>query len=558
MTSARPAGPLLRWPATLALHGLACADTPPQHDASTSATSAGVPDDDGDDSSGAVDGDDDDDDASSESSTGSTTGDDPPTTCCGCLCADPSWSCSDNVCVDAEGRAVEVLPEAGFLELEAGDYEVDGVALTSARHRVWYAFRPADELAEERPVVLLFNGGPGNSTAGLFGLGTGAFTILDEDGAPGPLRENPASWTSFANLLYVDAPAAGFSYALTDEGDATPSLALDAERDAAAFVRVLLRFLERHPALRDNPVLIAGESYGGTRAALMAHQLLFPDALTDGIYRDVELAAEIDAHLTAVRGTPGPFTPGDIAEQFVGLVLIQPLLAGQVQIDQQALDLIEFPELCREAPDFYQCDEAPGWTNDRFEAAERMLLVVDDLERALGVDPRGIAWLSAEAHQGMVGHAATYDESELRAVFGDLPGDDGYYVPVNWDAKDVLPGARDFLGEHVGAAFLEDAAHMRTFITDAGRDIAVWSPSIPGSLARFPALAASVEHDTDARPGVARPGWIDITYAAGAIDGVTAAELRFPHYPEAGHAVMIRSAEALRADVVDHFAPVLE
>ncbi|MBL8945520.1 MAG: hypothetical protein JNK45_20320 [Myxococcales bacterium] len=557
MTTARPADPWFRWTATLALHGLACADTPSHHDASTSSTSTGPQeedDDDDDDSSGA--GDSDSDSATGDAS-GSTTGDDPPTTCCGCLCVDPSWSCSDNVCVDAEGHAPEILPEAGFLELDAGTYEVDGVALTSARHRVWYAFQPADDRAEDRPVVLLFNGGPGNSTAGLFGLGTGAFTVLDDDGDPGPLRENPASWTAFANLLYVDAPAAGFSYALADDGP-TPSLALDADRDAAAFVRVLLRFLERHPALHDNPVLIAGESYGGTRAALMAHQLLFPDTLTTGPYHDVELAAEIDGHLTAVRGAPGPFTPAEIAEQFVGLVLIQPLVAGQAQLDQQALDLADFPAVCRNAPDFYQCDEAPGWTNDRFEAAERGLLIVDELERALGVDPRGIAWLYADAHQGMVGHAVTYDEAELRAVFGDLPGVDGYYVPVNWDAKDVLPGARDFLSDHLGAAFLEDVAFMRTFVTDAGRDVAVWGPSIPASLRHFSELATGVLHDTDARPGVARPGWIDITYAAGAIDGVTATELRFPHYPEAGHAVMIRSAEALRTDVMDHFATVLE
>ena len=101
--------------------------------------------------------------------------------------------------------------------------------------------------------------------------------------------------------------------------------------DAADFIRVLLRFWSRHPALQKNPVIIVGESYGGTRATAMFHMLLNYDDYGNGreMFQDAALSDEIQRHLDAVfperAGTVVP--PDVIVRQFRGQVLIQPSLA---------------------------------------------------------------------------------------------------------------------------------------------------------------------------------------------------------------------------------------
>lgn len=104
--------------------------------------------------------------------------------------------------------------------------------------------------------------------------GTGPFTLDPEAPADAAPRANDASFTRFANLLDVDARSAGFSY---DIASSDPPVCHGAQRlyvaDAADFIYVLLEFLGAHEALRDNPVVIAGESYGGTRAPVMLYMM---------------------------------------------------------------------------------------------------------------------------------------------------------------------------------------------------------------------------------------------------------------------------------------------
>ncbi len=66
--------------------------------------------------------------------------------------------------------------------------------------------------------------------------------------------------------LYIDAPATGFSYPLDDDiGDGVePDIGIDIDRDTSNVLRVLLRFLQRHPGLHDNPIIFVGESSAGS------------------------------------------------------------------------------------------------------------------------------------------------------------------------------------------------------------------------------------------------------------------------------------------------------
>lgn len=70
-------------------------------------------------------------------------------------------------------------------------------------------------------------------------------------------------------------------------------------------------------------------------------------------------------------------------------------------------------------------------------------------------------------------------------------------------------------------------------------------------LAARDATVMDIVHDTTPQPGVERPGRLAITLVPGAIAGVDAIDIRFPHYENAGHMVTLRAPEDLLADVED-------
>jgi hypothetical protein len=123
---------------------------------------------------------------------------------------------------------------------------------------------------------------------------------------------NPHSWTQLGNLLYIDARQAGFSYNIMSDARSLNNESVRFQEfnsqnfnpffDGADFIRVLLRFLARHPELQSNPVVIVGESYGGMRAICMLHLLLNYTDYAGGqaMYQDRALVAEIQAHYDKV------------------------------------------------------------------------------------------------------------------------------------------------------------------------------------------------------------------------------------------------------------------
>jgi len=137
------------------------------------------------------------------------------------------------------------------------------------------------------------------------------------------------------NLLYIDARQAGFSYneiVYANDYNARfrefNSQNFNCFFDAADFIRVVLRFLGEHPQLQDNPVIIVGESYGGTRTLTMLHILLNYADYGNGreMFQDPALSQEIQAHYDVVfpqyRGQVVP--PEVITGQFGHQILIQP------------------------------------------------------------------------------------------------------------------------------------------------------------------------------------------------------------------------------------------
>lgn len=126
--------------------------------------------------------------------------------------------------------------------------------------------------APARPVTFVFNGGPGAASAYLH-LGLAGPRVMDagptHDGAAARLLPNPDTWLRFTDLVFIDPVGAGWSRA-AKAGKEKDFWSVEA--DASAFAKTIALYLARNGRL-DAPKYLAGESYGGFRAAKLARAL---------------------------------------------------------------------------------------------------------------------------------------------------------------------------------------------------------------------------------------------------------------------------------------------
>ncbi len=125
-----------------------------------------------------------------------------------------------------------------------------------------------------RPIIFAFNGGPGSSTAwlhlGLFGPRRVEFDDKGfRAGTPGRLIDNGHAILDVADVVLIDAVGTGFSTA--DPKDKEKEFH-HFSTDIEAFSDFIVAYLSRHGRWA-SPKYLAGESYGTTRAAAIAHNL---------------------------------------------------------------------------------------------------------------------------------------------------------------------------------------------------------------------------------------------------------------------------------------------
>jgi len=232
--------------------------------------------------------------------------------------------------------------ESGFIDLEENSYTLDNRSNTSGRAKMWYYFQPADENPENKPLFVFYNGGPGSSSSLLFLYNTSKKTA-DQSVAGEGAADNAYNWNQIGNLLYIDARLTGFSYGIVDDPANSSARSkyfstanFNVFVDAADFIRVILRFLKSHPSIKSNRVILAGESYGGTRTTAVINVLLnvADYAGKNRTFYDAALFEEIARHFReidpAISGMP---SKEQVAKQFNGQIMIQPLAMGQQQID---------------------------------------------------------------------------------------------------------------------------------------------------------------------------------------------------------------------------------
>ncbi len=202
----------------------------------------------------------------------------------------PPDSTTDGSVATAGGKTIAYTAVAGLLTVGATDAQdatigLDGKYLPDApmelpakpedrpatAHMFYTAYFAKGADAGTRPVVFLYNGGPGSATMYLRMTSMGPVRVVLPDldhpvGGPYKVISNPYTLLDAADLVFIDAPGTGYSR--VQGKDAMKSF-YGIDQDAAAFDRFIRRFLTKYDRWR-SPRYLFGESYGTTRDAVLS------------------------------------------------------------------------------------------------------------------------------------------------------------------------------------------------------------------------------------------------------------------------------------------------
>jgi len=158
----------------------------------------------------------------------------------------------------------------------AGPGSEGGNANPQAEASMFYtAYFKKGAPSADRPITFIYNGGPGSSTMWLHLGAFGPKRIVTVDNgahtpaAPYSLVNNNSSLMDVSDMVFIDAPGAGFSrIAGRDKEKAFWGV----DEDAAAFTSFITNFLSQYGRW-NSPKYLFGESYGTPRSAVLINNL---------------------------------------------------------------------------------------------------------------------------------------------------------------------------------------------------------------------------------------------------------------------------------------------
>jgi len=190
--------------------------------------------------------------------------------------------------VTVEGKRIDYKAVAGTLLLHGkGDKENEPTV------SVFYAAYFKKGVAPgQRPITFIYNGGPGSATVWLHMGAFGPKRVVTSDdthtpAAPYGLVNNDYSLLDASDLVFIDAPGAGFSRLIADDKDPSKRADQMKERkkdiysvdgDGHAFAQFITQFLSKYGRW-NSPKYLFGESYGTTRSAVLANDLENEDSV---------------------------------------------------------------------------------------------------------------------------------------------------------------------------------------------------------------------------------------------------------------------------------------
>ncbi len=178
-------------------------------------------------------------------------------------------------------------------------------------HMSYVAYVAHGTDAARRPLLFLYDGGPGSSSRGLLMASFGPVRV----GVPQPgdaagtaaipvIVNNPDSLLDVADLVFIDAPGTGFG---NIEGRDAAETFYGIDGDAAAFARFIKRFRKRYHRWT-SPTYLFGHSYGTMRSAVLARLLSDDDAPPRGII-SADQWLNADDFLDSGPANPGTDNP---------------------------------------------------------------------------------------------------------------------------------------------------------------------------------------------------------------------------------------------------------
>lgn len=249
-----------------------------------------------------------------------------------------------------------------------------------------YALKDADPAT--RPVTFVFNGGPGGASIYLHLSALGPMTIATAgDGSfppvPARLEPNPDSWIAFTDLVFIDPVGTGYSRMLPGPDgaprDPKPYYGVEADLDSmAGFMWQWLTVNRRW----SSPKAIAGESYGGLRAAALTRLLAEKYGINLNRAVLISPALKVDVSMSSYS-ILYPMT----------LLPTQAAIAAHYKLN----DLGTGPDAMKKVEDFALTDYLTGLVSlGRMSPAEQQAFYAR-VAKLIGLDPALVA-----LHQGRI------------------------------------------------------------------------------------------------------------------------------------------------------------
>ncbi len=164
----------------------------------------------------------------------------------------------------------KLLPNSGMNPPDAAKPE-DAPATAQMFYTAYFR---KDSAPGTRPVMFLYNGGPGSATMWLHMGSFGPRRVVTPDtehkvAAPYTMVDNQYSLLDVTDLVFIDAPGTGFSRIF---GKDKEKAFWGTDPDAHAFERFIRRFLTKYDRW-NSPKYLFGESYGTPRSAVLSADL---------------------------------------------------------------------------------------------------------------------------------------------------------------------------------------------------------------------------------------------------------------------------------------------
>lgn len=202
--------------------------------------------------------------------------------------------------VTIDGAALKYTATAGTLLLYDAKHRP-----TASVFYIAYTKNGAD--ADKRPVTFAYNGGPGFASALVDIGGFGPMRVIWP--APGDVKTaqppyqlvpNQYSILNSTDLVFIDAIGTGYSRIV---GQGQPKDFYGVSQDASAFAQFIQRYITVNHRW-NSPKFLLGESYGTTRSAVLAN-----DLVSKGIYLNGVILCSTGLDFLTIDNAPGNDLP---------------------------------------------------------------------------------------------------------------------------------------------------------------------------------------------------------------------------------------------------------